>query len=451
MTDEEIISLLEQKIYAYAGLNLAKVQKIKLLTHIKNKAEKFNLSIKSYLENIDVKSEDFKAIINLVTVNETYFFRERLEFEFLRDKVFKDFSGKKISIWSGACSTGEEPLSLYALAINSGVDATVYASDIDDEALAKLKTGVCSNFSFRQDGKDFWSLLDNFGKKEGDCFVFDKSFIQNINIFNHNLVQDSFPFSVKLDVILLRNVFIYFDKETRCKVIEKVSSLMSDGAVLILSMNEIGGFGNEFVQYGLHKVNYGSLYYFVKHDDYTEPAKIVEYKRSVKQIKAYLNKEPKIIEKKRPSSKLIETKRCEESKVLDLETYFEQIIKLINESKFEKAEQMVQSLEDSHETKAFARFFYGFIYYHADKKEDAQKQFDAAYMLKPDFWPSLFYEGLVLRDIGKYGQASLKFDQCMTLMDQSKEHINKYNFILDDFDPAYIYNLCKTLRSGDKS
>ena len=77
-------------------------------------------------------------------------------------------------------------------------------------------------------------------------------------------------------------------------------------------------------------------------------------------------------------------------------------------------------------------------------KENAEKLFSTAELLKKDFWPAYFYHGLVLKDIGKKEKSNFCFEKCTALLDYFGAD-NPYNFILDSFSPSYIYSLCRTM------
>lgn len=96
----EVIDFLNSKILEYSGINIADSQKAPLLAHVEKKAASKNISALSYCQQLEPRSSDFDEIINFVTVNETYFFREELQFDFLKNEVFPKYMGRNLTIWS---------------------------------------------------------------------------------------------------------------------------------------------------------------------------------------------------------------------------------------------------------------------------------------------------------------------------------------------------------------
>ena len=133
-----LLQHLAKTILEYSGINLAQSQLSVLDEHIKQKAASCNMTPQFFCDKLKPFTPDFDEIINLVTVNETYFFREEAQFDFLKKEVFPKYAGRNLTLWSCCCATGEEPISRLALALSMNVNISVYASDIDTEALEKI-------------------------------------------------------------------------------------------------------------------------------------------------------------------------------------------------------------------------------------------------------------------------------------------------------------------------
>ena len=157
---EIVSSIIVPKITENTGIKISPIHENTLALHIEKMAEERGITFEEYCDLLVPNTKEFDALINVATTNETYFFRERLQFEFLQEKVFPAFLGKKLVIWSGACASGEEPISLYSLALSCGVKPEIYASDIDSDELAYFEKGVYTKYSLNQDGKDFHHLLE---------------------------------------------------------------------------------------------------------------------------------------------------------------------------------------------------------------------------------------------------------------------------------------------------
>ncbi len=448
---DEFISLISQKILEFSGIYLAKTQIPTLCNFIEKRAAERNKTPSLFCKELMPYTSDFDDIINLVTVNETYFFREERQFDILKNEVFPKFMGKDMVIWSCCCATGEEPISLLALALSMNINLTIYASDIDDNALSRLEDGRYSLYSLRSDGKKYHNYLEPFSKLMEKEIIFNESFLKRINHFKFNLIKDSvLPFTEEPDIIFMRNVFIYFDNETRKQVTAKVSERLKDNGLLFFSMNEIGSIDKEIIPKDLYKTSSSGVYYFVKDKTQNLIKKDEEadaQKKRIEKIRMQVEKARKGNDTSVQNNTATETKTSTENVCLDIKKIYEEICTHINRSDFTKARTIARSITGS-ENKKYSFFLQGYIEYHDDNKAAAESLFASAQTLSSDFWPAYFYHGLVLRDIGKDENARKCFCKCREILSDSKNR-NTYNFTLDSFSPAYIYSICENL-GGEK-
>ena len=461
--NEELFCRLNEKIQAHSGLSVVNIQRPVIEKYLKAEAKSKGVTLEHFVDNLEPATTDFNKLINQITVNETFFFREEAQFKVLQKKIFPKYMGAKMSIWSAACSTGEEAISLLALALNCNIDATVYASEIDENVLAKLKSGRFSLYSLRRDGSEFRTLLEPYSKVEGDELVFNKSFITRIKTFRYNLTGENLPpFSEPMDVIFLRNVFIYFDKDTRRNVTEKVTSLLKDDGCLFFSMNEIASIDSSIYPKELCKVNSNSVYYFVKgkgagmetaatRRKTVDPAELKEQIRKAQErlnVKSKSEKKPEPLKvtkaKKSPTAAVsLSTTPRTTGPHFDAVREYEAVCREINGNNYDSARQIAQQVLGS-ENQMYSFFFQGYVEYYADNKAAADRFFSSAEMICPEFWPAYFYHGLVLKDIGKTDMASFCFKKCKQILERFGGN-NPYDFALDSFSPAYINSLCDTL------
>ncbi|MCR4741307.1 MAG: hypothetical protein K5866_00335 [Treponema sp.] len=454
--NEELIEYVKSKILTFSGINLAQSQYDSLIKHLEKNASKRKLSPMEFCKSLSPNTPDFDSIINLVTVNETYFFREEKQFDFLKEEVFPKYIGRSLTIWSASCSTGEEVLSLLALALSMNINITIYASDIDDNALKTLSKGIYPQYSLRPDGKKYHSLLQPYSKITPTEITFKKDFINRIHSFKFNLIQgqiSSLPFYENVDIIFMRNVFIYFDKETRKLVCSKVTQRLKNDGLLFFSMNEIGSIDNSIIPNYLCKLNKGCVYYFVKgisKDKSNSKGRSIEERLEEKknQIKNKKLKEEvekvklhKYIEEK-DLSRAANNSNPSNSGDFDAKKTYESICQEINRGNFDKAREIVTSINGS-QYKKYSFFMQGYIEYHADNRGDAETLFSSAVSISPDFWPAIFYHGIVLRDMGKNQKALECFSKCKDIISSYPSNL-PYDFALDSFSPSYIYSLCET-------
>ena len=445
------IENISSKILSFSGISVAKTQIPSLTSFLEKKAASCGMNTSKYCESLKPGSADFDEVINLVTVNETYFFREEKQFDFLKNEVFPKFAGKNLTIWTSCCSTGEEPVSILALALSMNVNLTLYASDIDDNALATLRRGSWSLFSLRTDGQKYHSLLEPYSKKTETQIVFDRDFLNRINIFKFNLIKDTnFPFFENVDIIFMRNVFIYFDRETRILVARKVAERLKNDGYLFFSMNEIGSIDGNIIPSSLYKTNWEQVYYFTKGWNGKKIDSAAE-RLSQKRLKEEKQKQESIkrenlrreVEKAR-NNKVVSEPQADLAAVseFDIKRTYEDICNEINSGNFTKAMTIARAISGIN-YKKYSFFLQGYIEYHADNRTAAETFFASAETLSPDFWPAFFYHGMVLRDMAKDEQATVCFLKCKELLENPQKK-TLYDFTLDSFSPSYIHSLCET-------
>lgn len=472
---EVLIEGLNSKILDFSGIYVAKSQYESLANYIIKRAEVKEISVSDYCNSLTADTLEFDRIINQVTVNETYFFREVKQFEFLEKEVFPQFMGKNLTIWTCCCSTGEEPLSLLALASSMNINLTIYASDIDDNALKIFSRGLYSTYSLRSDGQKYHKLLDSYSQKTESQIIFRPEFLNRIHSFKFNLIQDeisSLPFAEEVDIIFMRNVFIYFDKETRKMVTNKVCQRLKKNGILFFSMNEIGSIDKNIIPDTLHKKNNAQVYYFEKGEaDKKTASQIIastelkrkekesqiareKVRREVEKIKQQKLEQEKLDQEKLEQEKfdqervLSEKVKKESSKKFDAKQTYEMVCMEINRGDFEKARLIARGINGPDEKK-YSFFMLGYIEYHADNRAEAENFFASAESLSPGFWPAVFYHGMVLRDLGKTESALKCFSKCKNLINNFGKDL-PYDFALDSFSPAYISSLCEIFSNGGR-
>lgn len=185
-------------------------------------------------------SEEFQIMVELLTTNETYFFREPQHFDFLRDQVLKHWEGNNFRLWSAACSSGEEVYTL-AMVISEYLltgQWEIHGSDINSKVLKHSRRGV---YTFNGKGKMPVKFLRRYclkgvGEQEGR-FIVKKELRSRCFFHQINLMQELPDIGI-FDVIFIRNVMIYFDIAAKVKVIDKLLNRLKSGGMLIVSHSE---------------------------------------------------------------------------------------------------------------------------------------------------------------------------------------------------------------------
>jgi chemotaxis protein methyltransferase CheR len=192
------------------------------------------------------KEEELAAIVDILTVNETYFFREMNQLRAFSDEISEEMltankNTKKLRIWSAGCSSGEEPYTLAMLLMEKGgmfrdFDIEILGSDINRRVLQTARKGLYRKNSFR--AIDEYYLLKYFIKEDDGYRIKDE--VKKLVNFNYLNLLD--PIKVKLigamDVIFCRNVLIYFNPESKKKLVYNFFQRLNDGGYLLLGHAE---------------------------------------------------------------------------------------------------------------------------------------------------------------------------------------------------------------------
>jgi chemotaxis protein methyltransferase CheR len=195
-----------------------------------------------------------RAVIEAMTTNETSFFRDNSPFNLLKDSVFPVMlksraTVKYLRIWSAACSSGQEPYSIAMLltemaAAFAGWKFEILATDISQDILTQAKQGVYTQFEVQR-GLPIHLLVKYF-TQTGDKWQV-KPDIKNMVTFRQaNLLKDV-PMMGAFDIVLCRNVLIYFDVPTKTRVLQGMRNAVKQDGVLVLGGTEtVLGLSDEF-------------------------------------------------------------------------------------------------------------------------------------------------------------------------------------------------------------
>jgi chemotaxis protein methyltransferase CheR len=203
-----------------------------------------------------------KKVMEAMTVNETFFFRDRQPFEGFRQTVLPELlqtrgKTRRMRIWSAACSTGQEPYSLAMILDEearrlTGWRVEIVASDISDAVLKKAREGVYTHFEVQR-GMPMPNLLRYFTKRK-DHWAVNPTLKARVDFFQQNLMSDFSKLGV-FDVIYCRNVLIYFAPEQKSDVLRRLArSLAPDGYLVLGATESVFGYSNEFTAHPKHRV-----------------------------------------------------------------------------------------------------------------------------------------------------------------------------------------------------
>ena len=248
ISDEEF-ALFQTLIQREAGIYLNAAKKALLIARLSRRLRELGLSrFRDYYARVSGgDSDELARMLDLICTNETSFFREPRQFEFLEQKIFPQWSatGKRtIRAWSAACSTGEEPFSLAMMLVehfpaSAGCRAEVLATDLSTRALKQAESAT-------------W-LLDkapSIPRPYLEGFMLKGTRTQSgkmkahpdlrsiVNFRRLNLNDSAYPLSGRFDLIFCRNVMIYFESSTRMRVANRLIDYLAPDGYLFLGHAE---------------------------------------------------------------------------------------------------------------------------------------------------------------------------------------------------------------------
>jgi chemotaxis protein methyltransferase CheR len=248
---DDVFRLLRDFIHDYCGIFFEDGSKFLLERRLNRRLEQHQLkSFEEYYHFLRYdrrRNEELVVLVDNLTTNETYFFRESAQLRAFSDEIIpelrgKDTGRKSLRIWSAGCSTGEEPYTIAILLIESGDwwrdwQVEIMGSDINQRVLHTARKGVYKKGSHRATPPE---MLKRYFIEEGksDFRIIDPvrrlvsfSYVNLLDPFKSSLIRD-------LDIIFCRNVIIYFDRDAKKKVIGTFHDKLREGGYLLLGHSE---------------------------------------------------------------------------------------------------------------------------------------------------------------------------------------------------------------------
>lgn len=231
-------------IHGIAGIDLAEHKQALVMGRLQTRVRHYQLG--SYGEYFRLLTSgkypaEQQIAIDHLTTNETYFFREPKHFDFLRQQAIPSQRSNRIMrVWSAAGSTGEEAYSI-AMILAASLGNTpweVLASDLSSRVLERAKTGHYAMKLAKNIPGEYLRAycLKGIGAQEG-TFVVDPKIRSHVQFMRINL-NDTLPQIGEFDVIFIRNVMIYFDVDTKRKVIARILKNLKSGGHLLIGHSE---------------------------------------------------------------------------------------------------------------------------------------------------------------------------------------------------------------------
>ncbi len=192
---------------------------------------------KEYFRFMTSDQKLFDEFLDRMTINVSEFYRNAKRWEVLQEKIFPKLlkQNKRPKIWSAACSTGEEPYTL-AMVLSHFMalrDISILATDLDENAIARAKAGTYPERSLQEVPNE---VKSKFFASDGMFYQVDESIKKTVTFKKQNLLADSFE--QNFDLIVCRNVLIYFTEDAKNLVYQKFSEALKPGGILFVGSTE---------------------------------------------------------------------------------------------------------------------------------------------------------------------------------------------------------------------
>ena len=240
LTDTEF-TLIQKLVFKLIGITLDETKKSLVKNRLSKRLSFYKLAKYSdYIRLVQFNKDEAAEMVNQITTNETYFFREQLHFDFLKRTFESAHSVKRFRIWSAAASLGAEAYSI-AMIADSVLGASRYeiiGTDINTEVLKVAQIGCYPLPWVEKIPESFKQLYCLKGKNEHEKkFLIDPKLQQKLRFSQANLLEKQSHLGI-FDIIFLRNVLIYFNDEVKALVIENILENLEVGGYLIISLTE---------------------------------------------------------------------------------------------------------------------------------------------------------------------------------------------------------------------
>ncbi len=234
----------QRLLYRIAGISISPAKKALVCGRLAKRLKHHSLdSYRDYLRLLTSgrEPEELQTALDLLTTNETYFFREPKHFDLLQqDLLARRTPGAPFRVWSAACSSGEEPFSLAMVLADRLGEAPweILASDISTRVLERARSGLYAMERARHIPERYLKeyCLKGVGSQEGR-FLVDRRLRTRVRFQQINL-NETLPQLGEFDVVFLRNVMIYFNTETKAKVVERIAATLKPGGHLLIGHSE---------------------------------------------------------------------------------------------------------------------------------------------------------------------------------------------------------------------
>ena len=359
--------------------------------------------------------KEFRKLLNLITVNETWFFRDRAQFEALKRYVLPEIIGRRkdsrtIRIWSAGCSTGEEPYSIAMVVRDALPDlgrwkVEILGTDVSERALEDARNGVYRPRSLRELDEGYKRY---FEEREG-LFYLSEEVKKMVRFEYFNLISEPYPLDRMKgwDIIFCRNVTIYFKLESTKRVIHNFYRSLDDQGYLFVGYSE----NLRFLTDEFRSVWLGDAWVYRKRE-IVEPAKV---------------------ERPKPKPRFKEIEKSPDELLRTAEV-------LADTGKHEEALRLCGEALRRDPAYADAHFLMGLIYRAMGELGRASKEFREVVLLRPDILARM-YLGDIYREGGLLNPAAREYEMALREFEKHRpEDLGRFG---DGYPPELVYRICR--------
>lgn len=232
-----------QIIHRYCGINLQEGKEALVQSRLMKRLRKLGISsFEEYLEFVDQDKtgKEFLALVDVLTTNKTNFFREVKHFEFIQSEILPHMSGRNAKWWSAGCSTGEEPITTAITLLEARKESQwdsvkILGTDISRDVLQVAQNGVYQASKMMEvpesiKRKYFQSVGNNQFKVIPE--------VRNMITYGRLNLTEHWPLKGPFQIIMCRNVMIYFNRQTQHELVNKFHQMLEPGGYLFLGHSE---------------------------------------------------------------------------------------------------------------------------------------------------------------------------------------------------------------------
>jgi len=478
----EVLAPFKALIRTEFGLDFYSQNEYLLINALNTRLKLRQENTQTYYQCLQHNADELAQLVSLLTINETYFYREKEHLQLLTETLLATIQVNKpennpIRIVSVGCSIGAEPYSI-ALALLQKIgwqkmaDISILGADIDQAALNIARLGEYRHHAFRGLPNDLKQRY--FTETQPDNFVLEKKIRDLVDFQYMNIAAQILPSQVQpVDIIFFRNVSIYFDESTRRRIQANIASMLKPSGYLVMGITE--SLSNDFGL--LHLQQEQDLFYFCK--DKAQSKKLPEEKlASVPPIfepedtptfspifhhdsmtPSYLppsNSEEVTHSKPQTIAELVRDKKYDavltrlnelDEQSVNAESLALQAFILFNRQDFVQAAAYAEKVLQIEPFSMDAFLLLGMIAKWQKKVAVAINWFKKALYLHPDCWPGHYYLAGLYKEQGHLSKAQQEYRLVLQQLDDPHEDFSRHISIPLSFPKSEIRLICQPYAS----